>query len=158
MPGAVALLRWATARGLPVAVVSNQSGIARGLFGWDDFSAVQEEISDRLADEGVRIDLMIACPFHPEHTKNWDATHARWRKPGPGMLEYAAELLNLDLGRSWMIGDAESDIAAARAAGMAGAVHVFAPKDSALEAEMPFTVYPVAELGDAITVLQPHFA
>jgi len=158
MSGAVALLHWAAERGLPVAVVSNQSGIARGLFGWDDFVAVQEEISQRLAVEGVSVDLVIACPFHPEHTKSWGAAQAHWRKPGPGMLEHAAELLNLDLGRSWLIGDSQSDIAAARAAGLAGAVALFSAKDAPLPEVPPFTLYQAAEPGDAITLLQPHFA
>jgi len=157
MPGAVALLRWAASRGLPVAVVSNQSGIARGLFGWDEFAAVQEEISDRLTNEGVSLDLVIACPFHPEHTKNWDATHAYWRKPGPGMLEHAAGLINLDLGRSWFIGDTESDIDAARAAGLAGAIRVAATNAAALQDASPFPVFQVAELDDAIKILRPQF-
>jgi D-glycero-D-manno-heptose 1,7-bisphosphate phosphatase len=83
---------------------------------------------------------------------------AHWRKPGPGMLEHAAELLNLDLGRSWLIGDTESDITAARVAGLAGAIHVSAARDDARVGAMPFKVYPVAELGDAIKVLRPQFA
>jgi D-glycero-D-manno-heptose 1,7-bisphosphate phosphatase len=123
-PGAVALLRWAAKMGLPVAVVTNQAGIARGMFGWDEFEAIQDEIAVRLAADGVAVDLVIACPFHPEYTQGWGAAHAQWRKPGPGMLQMAAELLNLDLNRSWMVGDNESDIAAAKAAGLAGGVHV----------------------------------
>ncbi len=123
-PGAAALLRWAAQAGLPVAVVTNQAGIARGMFGWDEFLAVQDEIAARLAAEGVGVDLTIACPFHPEHSPGWGLAHARWRKPGPGMLQQAGDILNLDLGRSWMVGDNESDIAAAKAAGLAGAVHV----------------------------------
>jgi D-glycero-D-manno-heptose 1,7-bisphosphate phosphatase len=123
-PGAGALLRWAAQAGLPVAVVTNQAGIARGMFGWEEFVAVQEEIIAKLAAEGAAMDLTIACPFHPEHTPGWDTAHARWRKPGPGMLREAGDLLNLDLSRSWMVGDNESDIAAAKAAGLAGAVHI----------------------------------
>ena len=122
--GAVALLRWAAESGLPVAVVTNQAGIARGIFGWEEFLAVQDEIGARLAAEGARLDLTIACPYHPEHTQGWGTAHAHWRKPGHGMLAHAGELLNLDLSRSWMVGDNESDIAAAKAAGLAGAVHV----------------------------------
>jgi D-glycero-D-manno-heptose 1,7-bisphosphate phosphatase len=122
--GAVELLRWAAQAGLPVAVVTNQAGIARGMFGWDAFLAVQDEIASRLTAEGVEVDLTIACPFHPEHTPSWRAAHAHWRKPGPGMLQQAGELLNLDLARSWMVGDNASDTAAAKAAGLAGAVHV----------------------------------
>jgi D-glycero-D-manno-heptose 1,7-bisphosphate phosphatase len=123
-PGAVALLRWAAHAGLPVAVVTNQAGIARGMFGWDEFKLVQDEIAARLAAEGVGVDLTSACPFHPEHTPGWGDAHAHWRKPGPGMLQAAGQLLNLDLRHSWIVGDNESDIAAAKAAGLAGGVHV----------------------------------
>lgn len=122
--GAGALLRWAAGRNLPVAVVTNQAGIARGLFGWDDFLSVQDEITRQLAAEGARVDLTLACPFHPEHTQGWNESHAHWRKPGPGMLAQAGRMLNLDLSQSWMVGDNESDVAAAHAAGLAGAVHV----------------------------------
>ena len=122
--GTVELLRWAAQAGLPVAVVTNQAGIARGMFGWDAFLVVQDEIAARLAADGVRVDLTIACPFHPDHTLRWGAAHAYWRKPGPGMLKLAGKILNLDLGRSWLVGDNESDTAAAKGAGLAGAVHV----------------------------------
>lgn len=159
-PGAIALLRWAAAAGLPVAVVTNQAGIARGKFGWDEFLEVQDEIAARLSGEGVRLDLTIACPFHPEHTEGWGVAHADWRKPGPAMLKHAAELLNLDLGRSWMVGDNESDIAAAKAAGLAGAVHVLTGHGAAFRegaltlANAQFPVLSADGLEDALGLLQ----
>jgi D-glycero-D-manno-heptose 1,7-bisphosphate phosphatase len=159
-PGAAALLRWAAQMGLPVAVVTNQAGVARGIFGWDEFRAVQDEITARLADDGVGVDLTIACPFHPDHTQGWSAAHAHWRKPGPGMLQQAANLLNLDLGRSWMVGDNESDIAAAKAAGLAGAVHVLTGHGAAFRdgaralANANFAVLCAAGLEEALDLLQ----
>ena len=81
--GAAALVRWANENAIPVVVVTNQSGIDRGLFGWPQFEAVQQEIAARLAAEGARINLTIACPYHPAHTPGWDAQHhSQWRKPG----------------------------------------------------------------------------
>lgn len=124
VPGAVSLLRWAAQRHIPVAVVTNQSGIARGLFGWDEFEAVQNQIVRQLKSQGVILDLTLACPFHPDYTKDWNETHGYWRKPGPGLLREAAALLNLDLKKSWMVGDKESDVVAAVAAGLAGAIQV----------------------------------
>jgi D-glycero-D-manno-heptose 1,7-bisphosphate phosphatase len=159
-PGAVALLRWAAEAGLPVAVVTNQAGIARGKFGWDEFLAVQDEIATRLSAEGVAVNLTIACPFHPDHTPGWTANHADWRKPGPAMLKHAASLLNLDLGRSWMVGDNESDIAAAKTAGLAGGVHVLTGHgvsfrtDALALASAKFSVLPVTGLEDALPLLQ----
>jgi D-glycero-D-manno-heptose 1,7-bisphosphate phosphatase len=159
-PGAVALLRWAAQAGLPVAVVTNQAGIARGMFGWDEFQLVQVEIAARLAAEGVGVDLTIACPFHPEHTPGWGDAHAHWRKPGPGMLQAAGQLLNLDLRHSWMVGDNESDIAAAQAAGLAGGVHVLTGhgavfRDNALAlANETFSVVPASDLVGALSLLR----
>lgn len=163
-PGATQLLRWAAEAGLPVAVVTNQAGIARGKFGWDKFLEVQDEIATRLAGQGVGVDLTIACPFHPEHTPGWGTAHAEWRKPGPGMLKHAADLLNLDLGRSWMVGDNESDIAAAKAAGLAGAVHVLTGHGAAFResvlalADAAFTVLLASDLNDVLPLLQPRLA
>lgn len=107
--------------GVPVVVVTNQSGIARGLFGWPDFAAVQAEIARRLAVVGARLDAVAACPFHPDFTPDYGPDLAVWRKPGPGMLTLLAERLNIDLASSWLIGDHQSDIEAARQAGLAGA-------------------------------------
>ncbi len=124
MPGAASLLRWANEKHIPVAVVTNQSGIARDLFSWDQFESVHNEIVKQLKLQGAEIDLTLACPFHPDYTKDWNETHGYWRKPGPGLLREAADLLNLDLKKSWMVGDRESDVIAAVAAGLAGAIQV----------------------------------
>jgi D-glycero-D-manno-heptose 1,7-bisphosphate phosphatase len=161
--GAVELLRWAAQAGLPAAVVTNQAGIARGMFGWDAFLAVQDEITSRLAAEGVGVALTVACPFHPEHTPGWGAAHRHWRKPGPGMLQQAGALLNLDLGHSWMVGDNESDTAAARAAGLAGAVHVLTGhgaryRDDALRLDDGnFRVRTADNLSGALDILRSYF-
>ena len=161
-PGAVALLHWAKGQGLPVAVVTNQAGIARGLFGWDEFLAVEDEIARQLAAEGVALDLTLACPFHPDHTRDWSKAHAYWRKPGPGMLLQAGQMLNLDLSKSWMVGDNESDIAAAKAAGLTGGVHVLTGHGTAFrEAAIGlkgagFGVLPAGDLVEALAVLRSH--
>lgn len=123
-PGAVELLRAAHARGVPVAVATNQSGIDRGYFDWEAYRSVEAEIDRLLAAEGVWLDAVAACPFHADHTPCYAAGHAAWRKPGPKMIELLAETLAVDPGASWMIGDKASDAAAARAAGLAGAVHL----------------------------------
>ena len=122
--GAVELIQWAHGRGMAVATITNQSGIARGLFDWNAFEAVEREIARQLAERGVSLDLTVACPFHPEHTEGYSEAHARWRKPGPAMIELAAERLGFDAQMSWMIGDTASDIGAARNAGLMGAIHV----------------------------------
>ncbi len=122
--GACELLAWARAAGLPVAVVTNQAGIARQYYDWQAFETVQEEITRQLAAKNCAVDLTIACPFHPEYTPDYSDRHDYWRKPSQGMLVHAAEILGVDLSRSWLIGDNASDSGAAKAAGLPGALHV----------------------------------
>src|SRR3546814_14073053 len=85
--GAVELIRWVHGRGMTVATITNPSGIARGLFDWNAFEAVEHEIARQLAEQGVSLDLTIACPFHPEHTQHYGQAQARLLTPGPAILE-----------------------------------------------------------------------
>jgi len=122
--GAAALIAAANAADVPVGIVTNQAGIDRGLYGWDGFAAVTRHIDELLAREGARIDAIAATPFHPEFTKGYGAQHARWRKPGPLMILTLAERLNADRAQSWLVGDKDIDMQAAKAAGLAGAILV----------------------------------
>lgn len=135
IPGTAALIRAANTMGVPVLVVTNQSGIDRGFLDWEDFAAVEARIADLLAAAGAATDATAACPFHPEHTAGYDKMHARWRKPGPGMITALADKLNIGLQGSWLIGDQLRDIEAARNAGLAGGILTGAPlrPDMALE-------------------------
>lgn len=123
LPGAAALIAQARAQGLCVVLTTNQSGIARGLFGWAAFEETQDEVEARLAAEGAGFDLVLACPFHPDGRPPYDREHD-CRKPRPGMLLRAAERLALDLSASWVVGDRARDLEAGRAAGCAGGLHV----------------------------------
>jgi len=158
--GAVELLRWSRMRGLGLAVVTNQSGIARGRFGWSAFEAVEAEIARLLSAAGVSLDLVVACAFHDDHTDGYDAEHARWRKPGPAMLELAAEKLGCDLASSVMIGDKASDIEAARNAGLGLSVQVLTghgreERAAALKLARPdFKVVAVNDLVEALEFLE----
>lgn len=127
MPGIVRLIDAARQAGMAVAMATNQSGIDRGYFGWSDFAAVEQRIETLLFAQGAALDFKIACPFHPDFTPGYGEAHARWRKPGPGMIEYALRALGLAPDRSVMVGDKAADIAAAGAAGLAGAYFVKGP-------------------------------
>ena len=122
-PGAAGAIARANGLGCPVVLVTNQSGIARGLFAWEAFAATQERLVRVLADEGARLDMVLACPFHPDGLPPYRGEHA-CRKPGPGMLLQAGERLGLTLGGSWVVGDRARDLEAGRAAGLAGGLHV----------------------------------
>lgn len=119
-PGVAAAIAAANAAGLAVVVVTNQSGIARGHFGWAEFAAVQREIGSRLAAAGARLDAVAACAYHRDGQPPFDVADHGWRKPRPGMFLRAGRALGLDMERSVVIGDRVSDLEAGRNAGLRG--------------------------------------
>jgi len=159
LPGAAEISAAANAAGAAAVAVSNQSGIARGMYGWDDYETVEEEINRRLGQAGAGLEARVACGTHPDFTPNWSKADAHWRKPGPGMLDLAISWLGLDPARSWLVGDMATDMAAAKAAGLAGCVHVAtghgaAHRSAALaEATLGFAVLPAAGLIEARELL-----
>lgn len=113
--GARAAVRRVNAAGLLAFVVTNQSGIARGLYTGDDVRALHAWMAGELAREGARIDDWQFCAHHPDHGPD-----CRRRKPFPGMLDDLVAAHDVDRARSFLIGDRESDMEAAAAAGVAG--------------------------------------
>jgi len=105
LPGALEGLRRLRDAGYALVVVTNQSGIARGLFTEDDYRAVQARLEALLAAEGVTLDGVYHCPHHPDYTGPCDC-----RKPGTGLFARAARELELDVGRSVAIGDRLRDV------------------------------------------------
>ena len=116
--GIVSLCRTAATLNYRLIVVTNQAGIARGLYTEADFHAVMEFIRKDLNAHGVTLDAVYFCPFHPEHGIGEYKREHEDRKPGPGMLRRAARDFDLDLTQSVMAGDRCSDIAAANSAGL----------------------------------------
>jgi D,D-heptose 1,7-bisphosphate phosphatase len=102
---------------IPVAVVTNQAGVARGFYGLDDVARVHRYIAERLAEYRAHIDLFLYCPYHPEGVVEAFARRSEDRKPGPGMARAAEAMLNLDLSASWVVGDRPEDIGLAQAVG-----------------------------------------
>jgi D-glycero-D-manno-heptose 1,7-bisphosphate phosphatase len=121
IPGAAEAVKRLNAAGYVVVIVTNQSGVARGLFSEEVMHGFNALLVARLAEAGARIDAVYACPFHAEavddryrHPDHPD------RKPNPGMLLKAVAEHDLDPARSLMIGDQPSDMEAARRAGVVG--------------------------------------
>lgn len=114
----VPVVRAANAAGLPAVVVTNQSGIARGLLDWADFAATNGRLIELLAAQGARIDLVLACAYHEDGQPPYRAAGHAMRKPNPGMLLRAGKLMSLDLPHSLMVGDRERDLEAGRRAGL----------------------------------------
>ncbi len=117
IPGAAAAVARLNALGIPVVVVTNQSGIGRGKYGWQDFAAVMKRMETLLAHENAWIDAVYASPHHEHARGEYAVADHPERKPNPGMLLRAAEEHGLDLSRSWMVGDKALDLEAGRRAG-----------------------------------------
>jgi D-glycero-D-manno-heptose 1,7-bisphosphate phosphatase len=119
MAGSADAVARARALGFAVVTISNQSGVARGLFGEEDVAAVNARIEQLLSREnpGAKIDRHEFCPFHPEAVIERYRQDSDLRKPRPGMLLRAAEAMDLDLPASWVLGDSPRDIEAGHAAG-----------------------------------------
>jgi D-glycero-D-manno-heptose 1,7-bisphosphate phosphatase len=99
-------------------VVTNQAGIARGYYTEQDFEHLTAWMNDRLKAEGVILDAVYCCPYHPVHGIGQYKREHEDRKPGTGMLRRAAREFGLELTHSIMIGDRCSDVAAANSAGL----------------------------------------
>jgi D-glycero-D-manno-heptose 1,7-bisphosphate phosphatase len=123
-PDAGDLIRLVNSIGFPVVVVTNQAGVGRDYYRWGDFRMVQDEIHRLLALEGAHVDAVYACGYHDEGKPPLNTPHHAWRKPNPGMLLAAAHDVGIDLSRSWIVGDRGIDLAAGRAAGLAGGAQV----------------------------------
>lgn len=108
---------------IPVAVLTNQGGVARGFYGIDDVTRVHRYIEERLAQHGAHIDLFLSCPYHPDGVVEAFSRTSEDRKPRPGMAIAAAAALNLELPESWVVGDRQEDIGLAQAIG-ASAIHL----------------------------------
>jgi D-sedoheptulose 7-phosphate isomerase/D-glycero-D-manno-heptose 1,7-bisphosphate phosphatase len=115
--GSISAIAELNAAGIPVAVVTNQAGIARGYYGVADVNAVHSYIDAELARWGAHVDAWLFCPYHPDGVVEAFARSSSDRKPGPGMAIAAAQALDLDLSKSWLVGDSAVDVDLAKAVG-----------------------------------------
>jgi len=160
-PNAGETVKAANARGVPVILVTNQAGIGYGYFGWDDFIAVQTRILGDLSAFGAHIDGVFACPFHEKAQGVYAAVNHFARKPNPGMLTLASQLMGVNLSKSWIVGDRSLDLLAGKNAGLVGGVHVWTghgSKDGERAAALgvaddTFTAAPATNLGEARSLI-----
>ena len=116
--GIFELCRAAVGLGYQLVVVTNQAGIARGMYTEAQFEKLMAWMREEFVKQGVGLDAVYFCPFHPEHGVGKYKREHDDRKPGTGMLRRAARELRVELGASVMVGDRCTDVAAANAAGL----------------------------------------
>ena len=146
MDGAITALQRFSAAGLPLFIITNQSGIARGYFTIAEMQAFHHHLMAEAASAGIHFTDILFCPHHPDFPDPALPEGCSCRKPAPGMLLELARTHQIDLSGSVMIGDQKSDLDAGRAAGC----HAYFNQDAA--AGRP----DIAAQADYI--LQQHFA
>jgi D-glycero-D-manno-heptose 1,7-bisphosphate phosphatase len=121
LPGVVSGLQALADAGFTLAIATNQPGAAKGQIPWSAIERTNRALCERLHEAGVTIAAVAVCGHHPEGGEGGDPTWIRacdCRKPAPGLLQQLAAELDLDPATSFMIGDTEVDVEAARRAGM----------------------------------------
>ncbi|MFT7772993.1 D-glycero-beta-D-manno-heptose 1,7-bisphosphate 7-phosphatase [Roseateles sp.] len=118
VPGAVDAMRRLQEAGYALVIVTNQSGVARGYYDETAVLALHDQLREDLARQGVTLDAIEHCPHLPDGSVARYAIDCDCRKPAPGMILRSAQALGIDLARSLMFGDKQSDIEAGQAAGV----------------------------------------
>lgn len=119
--------------GYKIIVVTNQAGVARGFYTEDDLNRLHEWLRRQFRERGADIDAFYYCPCHPEGTVERYRQNSPDRKPEPGMILRAARDFSIDVSRSVMLGDKESDIEAGRRAGVGALIRLDASYKGSLE-------------------------
>jgi D,D-heptose 1,7-bisphosphate phosphatase len=117
LDGAAEALIEFCAMGYKRVVVSNQSGVARGIVTEKTLGEIHKRLKQLLAEKGAYLDKIYYCPYYPEGTITKYCKESDWRKPNPGMLLAAAKEMDIDLNQSWMVGNSSRDIEAGLRAG-----------------------------------------
>ncbi len=120
LPGVAAAIKKLNELAIPVFVVTNQSGLARGYFPEALLDAVHEKMNRELAEAGARVDGIYICPHHPEAKEEKFRINCDCRKPKTGLFDNAAKDHGIDLASSFVVGDRWSDLKAAAACGARG--------------------------------------
>jgi len=133
IPEAVETLKRLRRNGFACVIVTNQSGIGRGMVTHEQMERIHFQLMKLLEEQGATLDGIYYCPEAPRGGPEWVVEHND-RKPGPGMLMRAAHELDLDLESSWMVGDKLSDVLAGFNAGCLGSIRVRTGKGKTADA------------------------
>lgn len=157
VPGSIDAMRQLHQAGYALVVVTNQSGLARGMYTEAQYQQLTTTLREHLSRQGVPLAAVYHCPHHPKGTVAALAIDCDCRKPAPGMLLRAAQELGLSLADSLMVGDKAGDAQAARAAGVGTVMlvhsgHALSAHDTALADSVH------ADLAQAVAHVLSHAA
>lgn len=117
IPGSIPAIKKLNEAGYKVVVITNQSGVARGMITEDMLQTIDKTMHKKILNGGAHLDAIYYCPHHPEHGTYPYKQVCECRKPHPGLIKKAERDLGLDLKSSYMIGDKATDIEAGKSAG-----------------------------------------
>lgn len=123
MPEAKEAVKYVNDKGYLAIVITNQSGVARGMFGEEEVRALHEHMNKELGAIGAHIDAFYYCPHHPEAAVSAYRKDCSCRKPKSGLIEQACRDFSIDLARSLMVGDSSRDVECGEGAGVRGVLY-----------------------------------
>ena len=144
------------AMGYKLIVVSNQSGVARGVVSEKALGEIHNRLKQLLAEKGAHLDRIYYCPYHPDGTIAKYRKESSWRKPNPGMLLAAADEMDIDLSQSWMIGNSSHDVEAGSQAGCKTILTNHASHYKQHELGEPNPDYRAVNIKEAVNIIKKH--
>ena len=156
LPGAIEGIKLLKRYGFLLIIITNQSGVARGYFTEDDLGAIHERMRSLLEAEGAHYDDLFYCPHHVDGVVEPFNIECDCRKPKTGMLTKAAGEYDIDLGRSFLVGDSERDLEAGKGIGCK-TILVETPKNAAtdLKEKADFSAHKLLEAAEWIIAQTP---
>ncbi len=142
--------------GYKLVVVSNQSGVARGIVTEEALSEIHDRLKQLLAEKGAPLDRIYFCPYHPDGVIEKYRKDSDWRKPKPGMLLTAAKEMDIDLAQSWMIGNSIRDVEAGSQAGCKTILINDASHYKQHEPGEPNPDYRAVNIKEAVNIIKKH--
>ncbi|MFH1615163.1 MAG: HAD family hydrolase [Planctomycetota bacterium] len=156
LPGAAEALIELKKMGYKLIIATNQSAVARGIVSEQVLETIHKRLKELLAEKGAYLDQIYYCPFHPQGVIEKYRRDSDLRKPNTGMLTLAADEMDIDLSQSWMIGNANSDVIAGRAAGCRTILINSIPNPESARSEDARPDYQAINLKECVNIIKHH--